>query len=71
MFGRLVPYEEWVTMRDSRVCLECTRLDGQIFPVGEGPVAPLHRGCRCFRRPAGLRWLAPVVPAEGVNDEVE
>ena len=31
------------------VCLACAALDGEIFPVGEGPEMPLHHNCRCVK----------------------
>lgn len=41
----------WITAGDEKVCHECRKLDGQVFPLDELPTKP-HRGCRC-------RW-APV-----------
>lgn len=39
----------WTVILDSRTCQQCAPLDGQIFAVREGPRAPLHPRCRCFR----------------------
>ena len=36
----------WISQKDQRVCTECHRLDGQIFPLDEVPPKP-HWGCRC------------------------
>ena len=41
---------QWVTMKDERVCVECSWLDGQIFLIDEIPPKP-HPGCRCRLRP--------------------
>jgi hypothetical protein len=38
-------------------CPVCAKLDGQIFPVGEGPPArSIHVGCRCPRIPVLKSW---------------
>lgn len=36
----------FVATLDSRTTEECRSLDGQVFKLGEGPVPPLHIGCR-------------------------
>jgi len=41
--------ESWVATLDSKTCEECGSLDGQQFPNGTGPKAPLHFNCRCTR----------------------
>lgn len=41
---------EWVAEKDSRVCSECRRRDGKVYPLLEMPVKP-HPGCRCRVRP--------------------
>lgn len=38
----------WAAILDSRTCLQCAPLDGRVFEVGEGPLAPIHPRCRCF-----------------------
>ncbi len=35
----------WITTLDSRACLACAELAGEIFPVGEGPRPPIHFNC--------------------------
>ena len=37
---------EWVSTLDSRTSDQCRALDGQTFPVGKGPLPPIHYGCR-------------------------
>lgn len=37
----------WITQRDGRVCAECERMDGLIFPANRVPDHP-HRACRCY-----------------------
>lgn len=37
---------KWVSTLDARTTLECQSLDGQEFPLDEGPRPPLHIGCR-------------------------
>lgn len=36
----------WVSTLDSRTTQQCRSLDGQTFKLGEGPVPPIHIGCR-------------------------
>jgi len=46
---------EWVATLEIRsgkkmgrgTCLRCAALDGQVFPLDEGPRPPLHWNCRC------------------------
>lgn len=38
---------QWVATLDSRTCLQCSPLDGKVFPVGEGARPPIHVNCRC------------------------
>lgn len=47
----LIKEELYVATLDSSTTLQCMGLDGQIFPVGEGPVPPVHFGCRSTRVP--------------------
>lgn len=37
---------EWVSTLDSRTTSQCRSLDGRVFPLGKGPVPPLHIACR-------------------------
>lgn len=48
-----VEMEEWMTVRDARVCPICDPLDRERFPVqgGPRPVDDTHIGCRCNRLP--------------------
>lgn len=41
--------ELYVATLDSRTTPICRSLDGETFPVGEGPVPPLHFACRSVR----------------------
>lgn len=41
--------EVYVATLDSRTTPICRSLDGDRFPVGEGPIPPLHMGCRSLR----------------------
>lgn len=43
--------QRFKTSRDERVCEICLPLDGQEFPIREGPfpVTDTHIGCRCWR----------------------
>lgn len=37
---------QFVATLDSRTTLICSSLDGQVFPLGEGPIPPRHPQCR-------------------------
>lgn len=41
--------ELYVATLDSRTTRICSSLDGKVFPVGEGPIPPLHFNCRSIR----------------------
>lgn len=43
--------EEYVATLDSGTTISCAGFDGQIFPIGKGPMPPLHWGCRSVRTP--------------------
>ncbi len=42
----LVTGYRWVSTLDSRTTTQCRSLDGQKFEMGDGPLPPLHIGCR-------------------------
>lgn len=52
----LLDGEQWVATLDTRTCAECGPEDGKVYPVGEGPVPPLHINCRCVRIPVVKSW---------------
>ena len=53
----IIAGEQFVATLDSRTCPQCQALDGQEFPIGEGPMPPLHLGpCRCSRVPVLKSW---------------
>jgi SPP1 gp7 family putative phage head morphogenesis protein len=43
----LVKGKKWTATLDPKTCLRCAVMDGQVFPLGEGPRPPLHPRCRC------------------------
>lgn len=48
---RIIRREQYVATLDSRTTPICQSLDGEIFPVGEGPHPPIHINCRSIRVP--------------------
>ncbi len=48
---RVIPREVFVATLDSRTTPICQSLDGDIYPVGEGPIPPIHMNCRSIRAP--------------------
>lgn len=43
--------EQFVATLDARTTPVCRAMDGQRFPIGQGPIPPLHFGCRSLRVP--------------------
>jgi SPP1 gp7 family putative phage head morphogenesis protein len=54
--------EVFVATLDSRTTPICRSYDGDTFPVGEGPVPPLHFNCRSLRAPVMDPALAGTRP---------
>ncbi|MGD9712115.1 MAG: hypothetical protein AB7V46_08635 [Thermomicrobiales bacterium] len=49
-------WTRWQTAFDERVCPVCAPYAGRAWPIGEGPVPPLHPHCRCVRTYAFTSW---------------
>lgn len=47
----LVKGYKWVSTLDSRTTSQCQSLDGREFKTGEGPLPPIHVGCRSTTTP--------------------
>ncbi len=47
----LIKRELYTATLDSRTTPICSSLDGDIYPVGEGPIPPIHINCRSIRVP--------------------
>lgn len=44
---------EWSTAGDSRVCIQCSSLEGNIYSLEQiTPMIPVHPNCRCLALPA-------------------
>lgn len=48
---RVIRREKFVATLDSRTTPICRALDGGVYPVGEGPIPPVHINCRSVRVP--------------------
>lgn len=59
--ANLIEKELYVATLDSRTSPICRSLDGKTFPVGKGPVPPLHPNCRSTRVPV-------IAPLEGERE---
>jgi len=72
--GDIIREEVYVATLDSRTTPICRSLDGEKFPVGEGPIPPLHIQCRSTRIAAidgkaiGDRPQKPVTEQELVRE---
>lgn len=70
----LVTGYRWVSTLDSRTTTQCRSLDGQKFEVGEGPLPPIHIGCRSTtvaELDDGLEFLDKGATRSSVNGYVD
>lgn len=49
-------------------CIECAVLDGNTYPIGEGPPCPLHIRCRCFPLPVTKTWRELGIDADELKE---
>lgn len=52
----LVKAVQYVATLDSRTTIECASLDGEVFPINEGPRPPIHMQCRSTTIPILTGW---------------
>lgn len=48
---RIIRREKYVATLDARTTPICRSLDGDVYPIGEGPMPPVHINCRSVRVP--------------------
>lgn len=66
--------EQFVAVLDGFTTPICRSLDGQIFPIGEGRIPPLHIRCRSIRQPlidgqvVGNRTATPLFRRRTLNE---
>ena len=46
-----IKYVKWVTKKDKRVCPDCHKRNGKIYPITSPDLYPLHYNCRCWWMP--------------------
>ena len=46
-----IKYVKWVTKKDKRVCPDCQKRNGKIYPITSPDLQPLHYNCRCWWMP--------------------
>ena len=46
-----IKYVKWVTKKDKRVCPDCHKRNGKIYPITSPDLQPLHYNCRCWWMP--------------------
>lgn len=51
-------------------CLVCASLDGQEFPIGDGPGIPAHPRCRCSAVPVLASWRDLGIPIDEIESAV-
>ena len=57
---------QWVSTLDARTSAICQSLDGQVFPVDEGPRPPAHINCRSTTVPVLKSWKELGIDLEDV-----
>lgn len=65
--------ERFISVLDGRTTLQCGKHDQSVHPIGQGPIPPLHYGCRSIRVPVvrqefrvpGLDGERPSIGADG------
>lgn len=70
----IVESEQWVATLDSRTTEICMALDGQVFPLDEGPRPPAHINCRSVRVPKlapEFEFLSEGATRASVNGQVD
>ena len=61
----VIKVEVYTATLDARTTIQCASLDGNRYPVGRGPIPPLHPACRSTRVPSidgGLIGRRPAKP---------
>lgn len=61
--------EQFVATLDSRTTLVCASNDGKRFPLGKGPMPPLHWQCRSLRVPVLDGQVLSARPAKAITDQ--
>ena len=46
-----IKYVKWVTKKDKRVCPDCHKRNGKVYPITSPDLQPLHYNCRCWWMP--------------------
>lgn len=65
----LFELEQFVATLDSRTTLVCMGNDGKRFPIGKGPMPPLHIRCRSLRVPVINDGPLSNRPAKNITNE--
>lgn len=50
-----IKYVKWVTKKDKRVCPDCHKRNGKVYPITSPDLHPLHYNCRCWWMPISKR----------------
>lgn len=68
--SQLFNKEVFVATLDSRTTFVCRRYDGERFPIGSGPMPPLHFNCRSLRVAEINGELVGMRPAKPVSEKM-
>ncbi|MBB76520.1 MAG: hypothetical protein CMJ75_18605 [Planctomycetaceae bacterium] len=58
---------QYVATLDSRTTIVCAGLDGQVFPINDGPRPPQHINCRSTTVPVLRSWEELGIPANAIS----
>lgn len=56
---RVLSGVRWLATLDNRTCTQCGPLDGNQYPLDEGPRPPIHPQCRCVMAPVVRKGILP------------
>lgn len=60
---------EYLATLDSKTTVVCMNLDGNVYPIGEGPRPPQHWNCRSTTLPVVKSWEEMGIPAKDLSTE--
>lgn len=60
--------EQYLAVLDSRTTQVCRNLNGNRYAIGQGPMPPMHLGCRSIRYAVLPRWAGGPVPEPEVYE---
>ena len=64
---RLLKGWQFLATLDNRTTITCAGLSGNVYPIGEGPIPPLHVACRSTTIPVTKSWKELGIAAKDIS----